>query len=59
MKPKLKPPGTESLKLKCDDLLSNFAFKFNMRRYIKASPTPKPKADPLHPTPVHSREVGR
>jgi hypothetical protein len=24
------------LKLKCDGPLSNFAFKFNLRRYIKA-----------------------
>jgi len=29
----LKPPGTEHLKLKGDDPLSNFAFKFNLRRY--------------------------
>ena len=34
MKPKLKPPGTKRLKLKCDVLLSNFAFKFNLRHYI-------------------------
>ena len=34
MKPKLKPPGTERLKLKCDILLSTSAFKFNSRRYI-------------------------
>ena len=33
MKPKLKPPGTERLKLKCDILLSTSAFKFNLRRY--------------------------
>jgi hypothetical protein len=25
------------LKLKCDDPLSNFAFNFNLRRYIKAT----------------------
>jgi hypothetical protein len=36
MKPKLKLPGTQRLKLKCDILLSNFAFKFNLRRYIEA-----------------------
>ena len=35
MKPKLKPPGTERLKLKCDDPLSIFAFNFNLRRYLK------------------------
>ena len=33
MKPKLKPPGTTRLKLKCDELLPNSAFKFNLRRY--------------------------
>jgi serine/threonine protein kinase len=33
MKPKLKPPGTKGLKLKCDILPSHYAFKFNLRRY--------------------------
>jgi len=33
IKPTLKPPGTNRLKLKYDDLLSIFAFKFNLRRY--------------------------
>ena len=33
IKPKLKPPGSERLKLECDTLLSTFAFKFNLRRY--------------------------
>ena len=36
VKPKWKPPGTKRLKLKCDILLSNFAFKFNLRRYTMA-----------------------
>ena len=36
IKPTLKAPGAEHLKLKCDILLSNFAFKFNLRRYTKA-----------------------
>ena len=35
IKPKLKPPRTKRLKLDYDELLSNFAFKFNLRRYIK------------------------
>jgi hypothetical protein len=30
----LKPPGAERLKLICDELLSCFAFRFNVRRYI-------------------------
>jgi len=33
IKPKLKPPGTKRLTLKCDILLSTTAFKFNLRRY--------------------------
>jgi hypothetical protein len=32
MKPVLKAPGTERLKLKYEELLSNFGFKFNLRR---------------------------
>jgi len=35
MKPTLKPPGTDRLKLKCDSLLSTSAFKFNLRRYTQ------------------------
>ena len=31
--PKLKPPGAKLLKLKYDNLLSNFAFEFKLRRY--------------------------
>jgi len=33
LKPTLKPPGTERLKLQCDILPSTIAFKFNLRRY--------------------------
>jgi hypothetical protein len=29
----MKAPGTKRLKLECDDLLSNFALNFNLRRY--------------------------
>ena len=35
IKPKLKPPGTKRLKLKCDILLSTSAFKFNLRRHTE------------------------
>jgi hypothetical protein len=35
IKPKLKPPGTNGLKRKCDILLSTSAFTFNLRRYIR------------------------
>jgi hypothetical protein len=33
IKPTSKAPGSERLTLKCDDLLSNFAFILNLRRY--------------------------
>ena len=35
IKPTLKAPGTERLKLKYDEPPSNFAFKFNLRRYTE------------------------
>ena len=34
MKPTLKSPETKRLNLKYDNLLSKFAFNFNLRRYI-------------------------
>ena len=37
MKPTLKAPGANLLTLKCDKLLSSFAFKFNLRRYNKGA----------------------
>ena len=36
IKPMLKAPGTKCLNLKCDKLLSSFAFNFNLRRYSLA-----------------------
>jgi len=35
IKPTLKAPGIKLLKLKYDKPLSNFTFKFNLRRYSK------------------------
>ena len=35
MKLMLNAPGTERLKLSCDEPPSNFAFKFNLRRYAE------------------------
>ena len=35
IKPTLKLPGTNRLKVKDDKLLSNFGFKFDMRCYFK------------------------
>ena len=45
IKPKLKAPGTKRLTPKYDERLSNFAFKFKLRRYTRrsvppSSPTP-------------------
>jgi hypothetical protein len=34
MKAALKALGSVRLKLRCDETLSNFGFKFNLRRYI-------------------------
>jgi hypothetical protein len=45
MKPKLKLPGTKRLKLECDGLLSDFGFKFNLRRYTKGYESMWQKAD--------------
>ena len=42
IKPTLKAPGTKLLKLKCDKPLSNFAFEFNLRRYIMVTRGLKP-----------------
>jgi hypothetical protein len=39
IKPSLKAPGTQRLKLQYDQMLSEFASKFNLRRYTKASET--------------------
>jgi len=36
IKPAFKAPGSMLLKLRYDGPLSNFAFKFNLRRYIQA-----------------------
>jgi hypothetical protein len=38
IKPTLKPPGSKHLKVKCDELLSGFAFKFILRSYIVVDP---------------------
>jgi hypothetical protein len=38
IKPTLKAPGIKLSKLKYDKPLSNFAFRFNLRRYFEAMP---------------------
>jgi hypothetical protein len=40
MKPKLKAPGTQRLKLKYDEPVSNFGFKFKLRRYSLGASVP-------------------
>jgi len=53
IKPMLKPPGCERLKLKCIDLLSIAAFNINVHRYTLApSPLAPPPRQPQHPTPT-------
>jgi hypothetical protein len=42
IKPTLNAPGPHLLTLECDEPLLNFAFKFNLRRYIKAKTPAKP-----------------
>ena len=39
IKPTLIPPGAKRLKLEYDGLLSNFGFKFSLRRYTRAANT--------------------
>ena len=39
IKPTLKAPGTKRLKLEYDELLSSFAFSFNLRRFSWRTPT--------------------
>jgi len=39
IKPSEKAPGTKRLRLKCDELVSSFAFKFDLRRYTMAPGT--------------------
>jgi len=52
MKPVLKAPGTMLLKPICDERLSNFAFKFNLRCYITAPSNTSKRAttSPAAPT---------
>ena len=51
MKPVLKAPGSTLLRLRCDGPLSNFAFKFNSRRYTQGRRAECGDA----PTHVHGR----
>ena len=44
IKPTLKAPGSKRLKLKYDELLSSFAFNFNLRRYTSCLPFHPPRS---------------
>ena len=39
VRPVLKAPGTKRLKLKYNETSLNFAFKFDLRRFVKANMT--------------------
>ena len=45
MKSMLNAYGTERLKLEYEQLFSNFAFNFNVRRYIEAAPSRKESSE--------------
>jgi hypothetical protein len=47
IKPTLKAPGPQRLKLEFDGLLSNFAFKLNLRRYNPAVGKKAEKDNPV------------
>jgi hypothetical protein len=47
IKPTLKLPGTKRLKLECDEPISKFALKFNLRRYNPASGSKTPLTDSI------------
>jgi len=51
IKPKLKTPGTNLLTLNCDEPLSTFAFKFNLRRYTLGT-TPRRRLRRRRTTPT-------
>jgi hypothetical protein len=57
IKPNLKLPGTERLKLTCDELLSTFAFKFKLRRYKLVERNMKPLRTGTLPMPLRYAQV--
>jgi len=60
VKPTLKAPGTERLKLKYDKPLSSFAIKSNLRCYtLAASRRPLRRAPPPGPGPGRRPGKGR
>jgi len=59
IKPTLKAPGTKRLKLKYDELLSNFAFDFNLRRYNEAITSLPDYTVQAWGIPIDATKVGR
>jgi len=66
IEPVLKAPKTKRLKLNVDELLSSFAFKFSLRRYIKEGDKGlllithyQRLLDIIHPDFVHVMEKGK
>ena len=57
IKPKLKPPRTKRLKLKYDVLLSNYAFKFHLRRYNQVMPNFRIRTMPVLGAGIHTRPL--
>ena len=55
VKPALKAPGTQRLKLNYDYLLTSFAFNFNLRRYNKAGAA----VEAAHTTAHHANAAAR
>ena len=45
VKPTLKAPGTERLKVKHEEVLSNFGFTFNLRHYNLVNDAAMPPSD--------------
>ena len=56
IKATLKAPGSKRLILKYDELLSSFAFNFNLRRHSRVRRC-HPRSDRLHPVDVHGKTV--
>ena len=56
MNPTLKVPGAKRLNLKYDELLSSFAFNFNLRRYTAVTPLPNEMAEGARPADTETGE---
>jgi len=57
IKPTMKAPGTERFKLEYEELLSNFGFKFNLRRYIQVAVRNPADPSPATAPPLRFEQV--